>query len=393
MRNARLQSQDLGRTQQFLNALLSKEDIKNQDKPEAPEPPKPHLVNGNSLSFRGDAKPRFSDPPAPPPQQPLPEKPDVARPHGSDVPSLKRATTERPKSHPVNTSPVRQDNLSQIIQLTEALNFAKREIDTHAARILDLEEMVRKEREARELVEEQNKRLEDAASSQMNGSAKPKLPPSILDETFEPPAEATTSTGKETRASDDTTKTIVPPQIESVEASASQFQARIESMMREMMDMRVQLDSYKQRAETAEAERDADRKTLAEMVLQIRQRDEQAKDGASQRKGRSRSRPRPPSSGSTTGDRPAERATVSADSVPDLASETSTNPLDDPADEKLTLSRTNTITPSTGLSRKMPQDERLMQSLPYASMIGVVIIGMGLMAYLNGWQPPARPGR
>jgi len=32
----------------------------------------------------------------------------------------------------------------------------------------------------------------------------------------------------------------------------------------------------------------------------------------------------------------------------------------------------------------------LIHTLPYASMIGVVILGMGLMAYLNGWQPQSR---
>src|SRR6266566_5815157 len=108
MRTARLQSQDLALTQQFLNALLSKDDIKNEQKHEGADPAKPHVVNGNGLSFRSDPKARFSDPPAPPPQQPLPEKPDVARPHGADVPALKRGSAERPKSLPSNASPIRQ---------------------------------------------------------------------------------------------------------------------------------------------------------------------------------------------------------------------------------------------------------------------------------------------
>src|SRR5690349_2280947 len=119
MRNARLQNQDLARTSQFLNSLLSKDDIKNLHKPNLPEPPKPHLTNGN-VSFRSDGgKTRFSEPPAPPPSQPLPEKPDAVRPGSSDVASLKRTTTERPK--PASTSPIRPDNtsLQQILLLTE----------------------------------------------------------------------------------------------------------------------------------------------------------------------------------------------------------------------------------------------------------------------------------
>ena len=173
--NARLQHQDLARTGQFLNTLLSKDDIKNQDKPEAPEPPKGQSqVNGN-VSFRSDGgKTRFSEPPAPPPSQPLPEKPDIARPPSSEnPPGLKRGTTERPKSHPSsNTSPIRPDNnLGQIIQLTEALNNAKKELDSNAARVRDLEEMLDREREARQHAEEMMQKMEDSSHSKMNGSA------------------------------------------------------------------------------------------------------------------------------------------------------------------------------------------------------------------------------
>jgi len=41
------------------------------------------------------------------------------------------------------------------------------------------------------------------------------------------------------------------------------------------------------------------------------------------------------------------------------------------------------------LSKLNPgHDALLYNTTPYASMIGVVLIGMGLMAYLNGWQQP-----
>jgi hypothetical protein len=42
---------------------------------------------------------------------------------------------------------------------------------------------------------------------------------------------------------------------------------------------------------------------------------------------------------------------------------------------------------------KRAQDPLLAQGLPYASMVGVVLIGMGLMAYINGWQPQGRVDR
>ncbi|RYP82666.1 hypothetical protein DL769_001573 [Monosporascus sp. CRB-8-3] len=274
MRTARLQSQDLGRTGQFISALLSKDDIKDIEKPEPTEQPKPHTVNGNGLSFRTDNKTRFSDPPAPPPQQPLPEKPDV--------PSLKRGMTERPKIHTQNGSPVRQDGTnSQIIQLTEALNNAKREIETQTSRMRDLEERLQKERQARELAEELARRLEDNASK-LNGSpVKPESEANALEEAFEPPVEPTKAT--EDDAPTNNVATSLPAQPEAVGASATQLHAQIETMALEIKDLRHQLEAFKLRAETAEAERDADRNSLAEMALQIR-KDAEAREAAVRQK-------------------------------------------------------------------------------------------------------------
>lgn len=386
MRNARQQAQDLSRTSKFLDALLSNEDVKNQDKPELPEPPKPPVVNGNAHSFRSDGKTRFSDPPAPPPQQPLPEKPDVARSQG-DVPSLKRATTERPKSGPSNASPIRQDNLSQIIQLTEALNSAKREIDTQTSKMRDLEDMLQRERQAREAAEELAKRLEDDAHSRMNGSAKPQIEDSTLAEAFEPPAE---HTGEGNTQIEDTQTTT---QREASEERTNSLQSQIDNMLSEMKGLREQVDNYKKQAEEATSERDADRKTLAEMVQQIRQRDEEAAALKAAARARTRSRSSGRERGATVtarepsrGRSVANRAGGEATSLPSVD--------EDALDDKPTLSRANTITPPPrSPSKRAVSDQALLDSIPYASMMGVVLLGMGLMAYINGWQPQPRIDR
>lgn len=379
MRNARQQAQDLSRTGKFLDALLSNEDIKNQDKLEVSEPTKAAVVNGNSHSFRSDTKARFSDPPAPPPQQPLPEKPDVARSQG-DSPSLKRMATERPKNGPSNTSPVRQDNLSQIIQLTEALNSAKREIDNQTIKMRDLEEMLQKERQAREAAEELAKRLEDDAQLHMNGTAKSHIESTTLEEAFEPPVEHGDA-GTEATPEDQTS-------IQSENEDKTKFlQSQIDRMLSEMKELRDQVDTYKKQAEQATSERDTDRRTLAEMVRQIRQRDEEAAalKAAARSRTRSRSNGRERSSTLTARDSSRGRP-VSSHGEPNLKSIS-----EDPLDEKPTLSRANTITPTPrSPSKRAVSDQAIMESLPYASMLGVVLIGMGLMAYINGWQsqPP-----
>ncbi|KAF4436420.1 VPS64 Vacuolar sorting [Fusarium acutatum] len=372
MRNARLQAQDLGRTNQFVHTLLSKDDLKDLEKPEGLEPPKPQsMINGMGTPFRADPKARFSDPPAPPPQQPLPEKPDV--------PSLKRGPTERPKSGPPN-SPVRPDNLSQIVQLTEALNNAKRDIDSQTARMRELEEMLQKERSAREEAEELAKRLEESATVHMNGSA---VSGSVASEEVpEATEDNAVPEAPEAEANNEA------PAVDVAQETAAALQSRIDVMESQMRDMKEQMEEWKQRCETVESERDADRKTLAEMVVQLRA--EETLREAAEKKARSRSRKR---------DADADGAAVGEANAESGVSKSATGETEavDPAtaDEALdapTLSRASTITPATQKGGVRGQDQRLQAALPYASMLGVVLFGMGLMAYINGWQAePPRP--
>jgi hypothetical protein len=371
MRSAKLQAQDLSRTNQFINTLLSKDDVKDLEKSEAPEPPKQPqtMINGN-LSFRADPKARFSDPPAPPPQQPLPEKPDV--------PSLKRGSLERPRLDSANSSPIRQENLSQIIQLTEALNIAKRDIDTQTARMRELEMMLQKEREARELAEELARRLEESANTQVNGV-----------ESHEELDEAEEST--EERDATEESKTMLPeleeisPADKVAQETAVALQSRIDTMDEQMRELRMQMEQWRNRCETAETERDSGRKTLEEMVIQLRE--EEARRVAAEEQRRSRSR-------SLRGERDeaAQNAAAATSPAPEAAKlalkqeRSLTNSSQDSADVP-TLSRANTITPQTSPRGGPLQSQHLRAGIPYASMIGVVLIGMGLMAYMNGWQP------
>ncbi|RYP40578.1 hypothetical protein DL767_001578 [Monosporascus sp. MG133] len=364
MRTARLQSQDLGRTGQFISALLSKDDIKDIEKPEPTEQPKPHMVNGNGLSFRTDSKTRFSDPPAPPPQQPLPEKPDV--------PSLKRGMTERPKIHTQNGSPVRQDGTnSQIIQLTEALNNARREIEMQTSRMRDLEEKLQKECQARQLAEELARRLEENASK-LNGSPiKPESEANALEEAFEPPVEPTKAA--EDNAPTSNIGTSLPAQPEAVGASATQLHAQIESMVLEIKDLRHQLEAFKQRAETAEAERDADRNSLAEMALQIR-KDAEAREAAVRQK--AAQSPIDTHAGHNDHSETSDRSSTMIKTPSTGSSRSNTTP-GEPADPP-TLSRANTITPLTASAGGLTHNQALANSVPYASMIGVVMIGIAV---------------
>ncbi|OAA36663.1 cytoplasm to vacuole targeting Vps64 [Metarhizium rileyi] len=380
MRNARLQAQDLSRTNQFVITLLTKEDVKDLEKLEVPEqakqqqPLQPSMNGG--IPFRSDPKTRFSEPPAPPPQQPLPEKPDV--------PSLKRGPTERPKSGPPNSPAVRQENLSQIIQLTEALNNAKRDIDTQTARMRELEEMLQKEREARELAEDLAKRLEASANMQMNGSVTTPTTDVTMTDVPESIAEEEVAEPSISKSVPEEAKLLQEEDTAAKEVAAS-LQCRIDTMGEQMKDMREQLEQWKHRCESAESERDKNTQSLADMVIELRAEGAKRMVAEERRRSRSRKRSIESKAGMTVQEAPGT-APSNSEAADKAIPPTHTHGID--PDDGPILSRTNTITPLSSQRGFASRDQSFQEGLPYASMIGVVLIGMGLMAYINGWQSP-----
>lgn len=249
MKAAKQQSQELQQAHQYINAILSTEPKK--------EVVRQSPVNSVKISPIKDVnlKARFSDPPAPPPQQPLPEKPNAAS-------SLKRSDTERPKA----ASPVRSD--AQMSSLTEALNNAKKEIETQGHRLRDLESLLSEERRAREAAEERANRLETESIKE----------PELEMEANEAAKEA------DDAASEEADNTGLESGSASPTADATtRLQHRLEAMMLEMGEMKQQMERYRERAEAAES----DRKSLAEMIENIRK--DNAKSSSGGRRSRSRS--------------------------------------------------------------------------------------------------------
>lgn len=370
MRHAKLQNNDLSRTELFLDTLVSQQLFKEEEKPEEPI----KSLQPNGVSFKIDAKPRFSDPPAPPPQQPLPEKPDAPRVQTSET-SLKRSNTERPRSA-TSASPVKESS-SQIIALIESLESAKREIDEQSERMRTLEKMLHEEREARQAAEELAKRLEEESTRiHVNGFAKGG---SIVEEAFEPPKEVTREVVDQasTVTEEDKSSTL---NAENVEASTNTLQEKLELMMVEMREMKLQMETYRQRADTAETERDDGRKSLAEMVEKIRAENQAREETAEHAK-----------------------AALAASTVAASLTSGADKEVEDLPPATKDIGQNGTIStphvtkppenqPATALQHHPNgQDHRLLEhSAPYASMIGVVLLGMGLMAYMNGWQKGER---
>lgn len=415
-----------------------------------------------------DMKSRFAtEPPAPPPSQPLPAKPDGAqsRPKAADMPVLqpflRRSDTEKPLALMTNgnMSASKPDSNVQMTSLREALQTTQRELTTQTERLKDMEETLRLEREARNSAEKRADRLDGSSSSSSS-------PPAPQPETDDDDANTPKDTIRQLNDADD----------------ASTIHERFDVMRVEMDNMRTQVEKYRQRAEAAEQKSQHDRQTLSEMIESIRDRDNAVRRRKEARAAAKRGSPNGSSetlasqenaaagaaSRQHTADSP-EGAAVSVDesSEPELDEDDNeyilnddgfktklnghahhlplppyshldgttihtllpalTNP--DPSKPAAFAESLRSLTPSQldeldrtirtvrsalqpsspeasanalttahneaakawGMSAPLTQ-EQLVQGAPFASMLSVVLLGVGLMAWINGWTP-VRPER
>lgn len=361
----------------------------------------------------------FSQPPAPPPQQPLPEKPDVARITSSESlnqPPLRRTDTERLGSF--SNSPTRlESHSSQILSLVEALSLAKKEIDSQGDRVKQLESLLKREKKARESAEERARRLMAGQSYQddeRGGKLEQDTSQPSLDASRETNLESgsdisSASTNDQSDTTMIATTSETPEQLhlqtEHVDASTTRLQKRLDQMVREMDQMKAQMESYKRRAEGAETER----ASLAEMIESIRA-EAAGKEAASNGnmvyplnhtslKGRvaaippALDQPRQTSglwngtssssssSSSSLHSRKPLNGTVTA-SGSQIEKESSTLQ----ALERSMAATLQSLGNGGSTAQSRGGRDMAMQSAPYVSMVGVVLIGVGIMTWLNGWQ-------
>ena len=350
MKFAMQQAQDMARARQLLDHMVG-------GKVESPSKPSSEKSRPSPIKSRSDLKAHFSEPPAPPPQAPLPEKPDVARALADPLirPLLRRDNTFLPTS--ASSSPTRTDHSSDILRLCEELKLAKGELSSQSERMKRLEIELAQERTARESAEERAKeraqRLERRDSPTKDGE-------------------------RDAQVDDDPVSPTSPPDL----------QAQLDSLRASMDEMKIQMESYRQRAESAESERNEARQSLAEMVEQKRN------ENAEQDSVRSSSKsPKPPTRNTLQLNDNSADANGHAN-VPQPASPTSNALLERAGVEDgqpITLEQAKIMTQL--LSQEVLRPHQAADSgnaavyygRPYGSAAAVVIFGVMLMTWVNGW--------
>lgn len=339
-----------------------------------------HIQPPRPIPLRVDARARFLDPPAPPPTHPLPEKPDYARGLPEDsaaTPILRRTNTAKPTLN--GATPTKTDSSHQITSLVEALSMARKEIDTQGVRLKDLETMLAQERLARESAEERAMRLEMESRNNSRDD---------IDDVSETSSSDTTLVG----AGDNTYGKDAPHSSDNqslnnkdVDASATRLQQRLDLMLAQMDEMRHQMNKYKQRAESAEAESAKSRTSLAEMVESIRREDAERAGKFAQ--AHTNFEPHPQKGHHDPSENGHEDVSPGA-----LVQQAGIQMNGKPVGAAEFAELEHVVLAELGKSRGKQRAEGgpgiVVQSTPFVTMIGVVLLGYGLMTYLNGLQRP-----
>ena len=341
----------------------------------------------------------FSQPPAPPPQQPLPEKPGVTRfpvpvpntPELPNQPALKRADTERSRS--ALNSPTRAES-GQIISLVEALKIKTHELDSKVDYIKSLEVDLAREKQRREIAE---KKLSGDRLTRPNYDSNG----AVEEEAFEPPLDSmetmehgmpngyVADDGNEkalSRSASTSTirndKDLGRPN-EDASGLAARLQAQLDLRIREMNEMKILMESYRQRTEKAEE----GRRSLAEMVENIRAGGDKSAIPAMNDDDPTLVDSQ--ANGSIMSTKPTQSRDLDRSSS--FAQLAHRQPNGSAATGNLHSEIEKTV--SNVLQQHQREwggpggGGRMLQSAPYVSMVGVVLIGVGIMTWLNGWQP------
>jgi hypothetical protein len=262
------------------------------------------------------------------------------------------------------------DPPQQVLSLVGELAKARKEVELNSTRIQDLEDALKKEKQAREVAEDRATQLE-------NTSRLIRKMPSFCDLSndkpkFEESGSQTEEFGEELAEKPPVEEcTVVGGNaIIAVAAaeSASTLQRNMEEILNELKTVKLQMESFKIRADAAEAraecaerERDSNRKTLAETIRLIRKEDEKAR--------RIRGR------GSQTETIHTTSTGVQVEIVDARV---------DSSNSVIRNTSTSNIPPAAG-HKEAALLFRKENAAPYAGVLGVVLFGVGLMAVINAW--------
>lgn len=394
---AKKQSQELQRTSEFFDSLLTLEVVKR-------EPEIKHAEQGSNSPMIDSGvameSPQFEHAYSAGSER---SKHIVIIPEETrnGIPSSPTQTKSRSEKSPKSDKPEPPQHL---FSLVSQLRDARLELEAKSAKMRELEELLRKERTAREMAEDRAAQLELASLSlrKQERQLKENLNRTRASEDSidldDDQADDISIAGSEDTVLgldlDFNEKRNLVRDEATVAAAeaAAQLQKKVEEMMAELEQAKEEIESYRQRVRTAEEDGEKSRKSLAEMVATLRADEERRRKSAKSHGIQTDSAPRPvlahfgvqtivdiePVTPATVIETGGEGAINANGSIMKLANG---------SHKKLSVME---LPGNTKLMKQAHSRSMSSQSAPYVSIVSVVIIGVGIMAVLNSWQKGER---
>ena len=290
-------------------------------------------------------------------------------------------------NNPPSQSSSDQSTAAQMASLAEALNAARKEVETQSMRLKEVEDLLVQERVRREDAEERAKRLEKERKQREGNQGWLHHPESAA------PKEDETSTPIEDETADET---IVGAPAE--DAAPSDLLREFEKLKLECSEYKNAADRWKHEKEQAEKERDAERaerQTLAEMIERIRA--EEAERIAKEKRKEERRKARRSSS------TPAVDTAVENDETRVVETDEDRSVDDENEDTSRDESKTSNLqnghvdgeqvkdSPRVhDLGTLVSRNTQIYHAAPYLSAVSVVLIGVAVMALVNRMQKGER---
>lgn len=426
LHTAKQQSQELQRTSDFFDSLLTLEvtDKENEVNKAASSDGGDHspiIDSGVGLEATGfKSEPRA---PMPPPAKHITVTPESLKTDEiSDSPPAQSPQSPlSPRSRNISRSfdkcKDRNDpSPQQIFSLVAQLRDARLELEAKSAKVKDLEDLLRRERKAREDAEDRAAKLEsttngvllkprsddgkdeekeeddDAEYNHMLGVWDSKSGHDVRDDVSVAGSDITVRDADfdDNKSTMSAGENLAHATATAAAEAAFIWQRRVEEMMVELKAAKEEIEQYKKTVKIAEEEKQQSRRTLEEMVAQHRAENERRersrrellKESSVQTSDiESLSGATMVNSGVQAGDILDEKAALVNSTIASMANGSL---VVHSGDGKSTLHKHS---PSTELLR---QRSVMRDSVPYVSIVGVVVIGVGIMAILNTWPKGER---
>ena len=413
---AKQQAQELQRTQELFDHLLNLEVVRKEPdikKAEVVESAGHSPIIDSGVALEASQFQTMPHHPLPPPAKHITIVPESDRLQEEAKAPVNNVSPPPPVSPPPKRSPKSTitEPPQHLFSLITQLRDARSELEAKSARVKDLEDLLRKEREAREMVEAQLERASHMTSH----------PPGADREDIEDIPDDISIAGSEATivASGDVLEERNPSQEEETQSTAvaaaaataaaeaaSMWQKRVESMMAELQSAKAEIERYKKRVRAAEEEGEHSQRTLMEMIANIRAEEEkrQRKEMKETSVQTEKKNPDGPlkknlvmvSCGVQAG-LGGGTSTNGGEVVPDATSNGTVDFLNGASvvgREKHSQGCYQTCQqfPSSpaGMVKTGEKRSMMKESVPYVSIVGVVVIGVSIMAILNNWQKGER---